>query len=150
VLVAGAALIAGGLRGLGEDSPEKAIYSIAHGLEHDDRDEVCGRVVSELDLPAALGRSLGLSTEDQPDGDAGAPMDCGRLFADERLAEALGLDDPRVAAVGRIDVEPVAGFDGAARATVGARGGSRRSLALVRRNGVWKLVLGGSPGLHGR
>ena len=42
------------LAACGKDTPEKAVYEVAHGIEMKDAEAICSRLVNRGDLPRAL------------------------------------------------------------------------------------------------
>ena len=119
-----------GLRGTGEESPEAAIYGLAHAAEHRDREEACGRLFPSKLLPKSVARALGVSR-------ARSRGDCSREF------ETLDFDDPRVRDVRRVDIRASSGVTAAATASVLLANEPER-LALVAYRGRWRVVFGGS------
>lgn len=145
VLAVAAAIYAYGSQGLGGESPAKAVYSIAHGVEHSDREIVCERIISKAALPAPVTRALTPSLDAGGAASAGSDESpCERLLQDAALAEALGLHEPKVTRVTPIPLRPSGGVTRASLVEVGVEGESMSSLTLVEHRGVWKLVVDGA------
>ena len=139
---AGVAVIAAavmvGLPDAGEESPEAAIYEIAHEVEHRDAEGVCDRLLPASKLPAPVASGLGLVR-------AGEKMEvpsseCANDLG-ERAFRLFALGDPRVRKVADVVVESSNGITRGAIATVEFGRGKRRELRLVQYYGRWRLVL---------
>jgi hypothetical protein len=136
------AIVLIGLRGAGGDSPEAAIYAIAHGVEHRNADTVCERLLPSTLLPEEVARTLDVTTNG---GSPGASWEseheaCIRQFGKRGEFESLGFEDARVREVTDVPVTPVGGVTKAARALVSLEAEEPRPLPLVRYRGRWRLV----------
>lgn len=115
-VVAGAALVAVALSRSDEETPERAIYNLAHDVEHVDVWGVCERLFPRSALPPLASERL-----DLPAGRAGASWDaehrrCLRRFQQRSELETLGFEDPRVRSVRRLSVTPQQGVTSVATA----------------------------------
>ena len=113
--------------GCGSDSPEKAVYAVAHGIEMRDASELCGRVVAVGALPADL-RPMAVAPVAMP-----AAEGCRRRFSSAAAFARMPLEGARVTTVretGRTAVARV-------------RGARLRRVALARPDDTWKVVVSG-------
>jgi hypothetical protein len=145
LLLVAAAVVAAvliGLRGTGRDSPEAAIYAIAHGIEHRDADTVCDRLFPSTSLPPGIAHRLdvagaavspGASWETQRE-------ECGREFGNNGEFESLDFEDPRIRSIVDVRIEPSGGITRAARATVTLGTGRPQRVPLVEYRARWRVV----------
>lgn len=113
------------------DTPERAIYALAHAVEKRDAKEACKRTVPTR----VLGSPVEAALRDLVDRrlPTGAPAGCG--VAGDDFQEA------RVRSVRRLSPTPrAAGVTDAAIATVRFVGGGTHRIAVAEHRGRWKVV----------
>jgi len=140
--VAAGALVAFALLRLGEETPERAIYGLAHDVEHAEVEGVCERLFPARALPAATARALGLAA-----GTGGMAADwdaehrrCLREFGRNGEFATIGFEEPRVRSVSRLRVQPEHGVTAAATAVVALDGDAPTKVELVEFRGRWRIV----------
>jgi hypothetical protein len=140
VVVAIAAVVRVGLRGADVESPEKAIYAVAHGLELRDGEGVCGRLFASTALPATVARRLRVAEPDRAGTQAWARdrRRCVREF--DGQVHGLDFADPRVQRVTIQQLPPGGAITRTAIARVRFGRGHARTVQLVEHNGTWKVV----------
>jgi hypothetical protein len=143
IVVAVAAIVGIGLlQADAEDTPEAAVYAIAHGIEHRDAETVCDRLFPSTALPRGTARALRVASA----GNASTSWEddhraCLRDFGKNGEFESFGFEDPRVRRVTAVRIDPAGGITGAAQAMVASGQGEARPLNLVEYRGRWRLVL---------
>ena len=120
----------------GEETPERAIYAIAHELEHDDYEGACRRLYPGSRLPAVARRAL-----DFEQGPSWAPGEasCRRAFESGSLAR-FALVEPRVRAVTKRSIRGSDAVAAVATAQVAIDGEPPTSVRLVDLDGRWRVV----------
>ena len=130
-----AVAVLAGLRDVGDDSPEQAIYAVAHAVEHENAEDACERLVSAEELPAAVRAALALESN------ADAPArSCRERFALLERVGGPGFTDVLVDDVRPVKVETSGPVSGAARADVRLDRTRPARIVLVRHDGRWKVV----------
>ena len=124
------------LSACGEETPERAIYAIAHDLEHDGYEDACRRLYPGSRLPAAVQRSLGFER-----GPSWVPGEssCRRAFESGSLAD-FTLVEPRVRAVSARSIRGSAAVTAVATAQVAIDGEPPVPVRLVELGGRWRVV----------
>ena len=120
----------------GDETPERAIYAIAHELEHDDYEGACRRLYPGSRLPAAARRAL--EFEQGPSWAPGAAS-CRRAFESGSLAD-FTLVEPRVRAVSTRSIGGSEAVTAVATAQVAIDGERPVSVRLVELDGRWRVV----------
>lgn len=120
----------------GEETPERAIYAIAHDLEHDGYAGACQRLYPGSRLPPAVRRAL-----DFEQGPSWAPGDasCQRAFESGSLAD-FTLVEPRVRSVSTRSIRESGAVTAVATAQVAIDGERPVSVRLVELDGRWRVV----------
>ena len=136
LLVKGLILSAVVVSACGEETPERAIYAIAHDLEHDGYEGACRRLYPGSQLPAAARRAL-----DFEQGPSWAPDEasCRRAFVSGSLAD-FTLVEPRVRAVSTRSISEAEPVTAVATAHVAIDGERPVSVRLVELDGRWRVV----------
>jgi hypothetical protein len=135
-------VVALGLRGLGGESREKAIYGLAHDVEHRDPEGVCARLFPTTYLDPRLARELRVPSErpgPTKTWEEGRRA-CERDFGARGEFDTLDFSEPRVRSIRMIPIRPRAGVTRAAIASVSIDGRELRPLQLVEYEGSWKVV----------
>jgi hypothetical protein len=128
----------------GDETPERAIYNLAHDLEHEDIAGVCERIFPSEEVPRQIAGTLSL--ESRATGRRGLTFDCRGAFAAEGSLRALEFHEPRVRSATVVPIRHSAGITGAAIAEVALDGAEPRSVPLVRTGGKWRLVVDARKG----
>ena len=129
-------------RGDDPESPESAVYSLAHGVEHREAEEVCERRFPIDYLPPDVADRLGVaggglySTTQWEE----YRVECINDLKTNRSYDAIGFEDALVRDVSRVPVQAAEGITAAARARVSIDGEPARTLQLVRFLGTWRVV----------
>jgi hypothetical protein len=138
-----AAAVFVGLTGLEKDSPQKAIYGLAHALEHDNVADACGRLFPAGLIPPDVARGLFRTTEAQkagPEDLAAWRPACARLVQNGEALVMYRTDRLLVSDV-RTRAVPTGGLlTGAATALVRTKHTSPRTVWVVRSNATWRVV----------
>ena len=137
VLAVGAltVLVVSGLRDVGDDGPEQAIYALAHAVEHDNAGAACDRLVAPREVPAEIRARLALVPPPP------RPGSCSSRFAAAGRFEARGFENVLVDAVRPVPIEDRrAGISDAAIADVRLESGRLERVVLVRQGSRWKIV----------
>ena len=132
-------VVAIALAACGDETPERAIYNLAHDLEHDDIAGVCERVFPSEEVPRQIADTLSL--EGTASGRRGVTFDCEGAFAADGSLRSLDFDEPRVRSATVVPIRQSAGITSAALAEVALDGGEPRSVPLVRAGGKWRVVV---------
>lgn len=122
-----------------EESPERAIYALAHDLEHEGTAGACERVYPSRELPGQVATALSLRTGAA--GRRGPAFDCSGAFGSEGQLRSLHLEEPRVRSVAEVEVEPTAGITAAATAQVAISGAEPVTVKLVEFEGTWRVLV---------
>jgi len=142
-IVVAVALVAVAFSRSGEETPERAIYGLAHDLEHAEVEGVCERLLPTRALPAATARAFGLATGTggtaQRDWDA-EHRRCVRELGRTGGFETIDFEEPRVRSVSRVRVQPQGGVTAAATALVALGGEAPTTVQLVEFRGKWRVV----------
>ena len=129
-------------RGNDPESPEAAVYSLAHGVEHREAEEVCERRFPVDYLPRDVADKLGVmagglySTTQWEDYRA----ECVNAMKTNDAYDAVGFEDALVREVSPIAVDATGGITAAAKARVSIDGGRAKTVPLVRFLGTWRVV----------
>jgi hypothetical protein len=136
-------VVAVGQRGLGKESPEKAIYALAHDHEHGDGEGVCARLFPSTYLDPHLARELGVPSEDSASAQTwkAGRQQCERDFGASREFESFDFREPRVHSIRMVPIHPSAGVTRAAKASVSLDGRKAQPVHLVEYKGDWTLLL---------
>ena len=120
----------------GEETPERAIYAVAHDLEHDGYESACERLYPGSRLSPAVRRALGFEQ-----GPTWAPggASCRRAFESGSLAEYT-LVEPRVRSVSTRPLRGSGAVTAVATAQVAIDGERPVSVRLVELDGRWRVV----------
>ena len=119
-----------------EESPERAIYALAHALEHDDLSGACERLYPSSRLPPDVRAALNVD----PGADwAPEQASCQRALDRGSLAD-YRLDEPRVRDVSTPSFDPIEGITAIATAQVALDGGRPVVIRLVETGGRWRVV----------
>ena len=124
------------------DSPESAVYSLAHGVEHEEAEEVCERRFPIDYLPPDVVDRLGLkggglySTAQWDEYRA----ECINDLKTNKSYAAVGFEDALVREVSPVPVPRTEGISGAARARVSMGGARTTTIPLIRYLGTWRVV----------
>jgi hypothetical protein len=124
--------------GCGEDTPERAIYALAHDLEHGAYKGACGRLYPGASLPPEARRALGL---DQVAGQSWSPDEtsCRRALDGGALA-GYGLVEPRVHSVTSRSLERSGDVEAIATAQVALEGRRPVPVRLALVDQRWRVV----------
>ena len=127
------------LAGCAEESPERAVYALAHALEHGDLSGACERLYPSSRLPGEVRRELNIDP-----GTDWAPeqASCRRALGHGSLSDYT-LDEPRVRAVSAPAFDPVGEITAVATARVALDGGRPVVIRLVETGGRWRVVPAG-------
>ena len=129
-------------RGNDVDSPESAVYSLAHGVEHQEAEEVCERRFPIDYLPDDVADKLGVpggglySTTQWEEYRA----ECVNELKTNKSYEAIGFENALVREVSTVPVSATGGISAAARARVSIDGDRATTVPLVRFLGTWRVV----------
>jgi hypothetical protein len=140
-LAAAAGVAAYGFSRSGDESPERAIYGLAHDLEHADAEGACARLFPSGALPPAAAEALGVDRGRDRTSLEVEDRRCLRDFGRAEGLAPLDFEDPRVRSVRRVRVEPQAGVTSAATAQVSFGGDAPIAVKLVALRGKWRVVL---------
>jgi hypothetical protein len=137
------ALLGVALAGCGEETPLRAIYEIAHDLEHRDAEGVCARLFPGALLPPRVATAVGLP----PGHGHVASWDSERRRCVRDLGRhgdyaGFSFEAPIVRGVEDVAVPAQDGITAVARARVQLEHEPERTRALVEFEGVWRLVVG--------
>lgn len=125
-----------------EGSPESAIYSLAHGVEHREAEEVCERRFPVDFLPIDVADKLGVaggglySTTQWDD----YRTECVNDLKTNDSYEHVGFEDALVRDVAPVPVSGAEGITAAAKARVSIGGARARTVPLVKFLGTWRVV----------
>lgn len=135
-------VLAVGLGSIGGESPEKAIYALAHDVEHRDAAGVCGLLFPSTYLPAAVARKLQVPDPGPPGQGTweSSRRECDRDFGKRAEFDSFDFLDPRVHRTEMVRVEAAGGITRAALASVALHGGRPQPVKLVEYRGSWKIV----------
>jgi hypothetical protein len=137
-------LIVLGLRGLGRDSTEQAIYALGHAVEHGDAGGACERVFAAASLPPSVADDLDIaSSARSPRPVDQSARDCARELTGEHRAEVLPFEEPLVDGIQPIPVRPAEGITRAAAARVRFDLRFSKPIVLVEHEGDWKVLVEG-------
>lgn len=129
-------------RGNDEDSPESAVYSLAHGVEHREAEEVCERRFPVDYLPTEVAEKLGVmggglySTSQWDDYRA----ECVSNLRTGDSYDELGFQDALVREVSPVPVPGTEGISAAAKARVSIDGERATTVPLVKFLDTWRVV----------
>jgi hypothetical protein len=124
-----------------DETPEKAIYGLAHDVEHADVRGVCDRLFPSGVLPDAIARALGLPSEPSRDRWETQHLRCLREFGSGGAFGTSGFVEPRVRSVSRVGVKPEGGVTAAATALVAFDRKPPATVKLVEFRGKWRVVV---------
>jgi hypothetical protein len=128
--------------GCGGETPARAIYALAHDLEHEVVDGTCERLFPSTLLPLPVADALHLSYA----GEGGAgnwdreQAQCIREFGRGEEFESFELDEPLVRSVKPVKIAPQDEISAAALARVTLDGASPETIPLVEFRGKWRVV----------
>ena len=129
------------LAACGEETPLRAIYEIAHDLEHEDADAVCARLFPAGLLPARIATALGVPPgEGEPRRWETEQARCARDLRHRARYADFSFEAPIVRGVEAVPVTREQGITAAARARVELKGQPERILPLVEFQGKWRVV----------
>jgi hypothetical protein len=129
-------------RGNDEESPESAVYSLAHGVEHQEAEEVCERRFPLDYLPPEVADRLGVtggglySTTQWEE----YRVQCVNELKTNKSYDAVGFEDALVRDVSTVPVTAAEGISAAAKARVSIGGARAKTVPLVRFLGTWRVV----------
>jgi hypothetical protein len=137
-LVACSLAVAAASSGCGEETPERAIYALAHDLEHGAHKGVCGRLFPGGSLPRQARRALALERDLGP-GWNPDEASCRRALAGGALA-GYELVEPRVRSVTLRPLEPSEAVEAIATAQVALDGRRPVTLKLALVAQRWRVI----------
>lgn len=126
--------VALGLRDVGDDSPEQAIYALAHAIEHENADGACSRLLDPDDVPRAARDVLEVT------GGTTTRRPCEERFSSPADYDAFGFEEALVDELRTVEVPDGGGVSAAAVADVRLDGTRRERVVLVHHEGRWKVV----------
>jgi hypothetical protein len=135
-------LLLAGAAGCGGETPTRAIYALAHDLEHEVVDGTCERVFPSTLLPAPIADALQIA-EAEAGGTGGWDREqarCKRQLGRRGEFESFEFHEPLVRSVETVPVAPKDGITGAARARVALDGAAPTTIPLVEFRGKWRVV----------
>jgi hypothetical protein len=129
--------------GCGDETPSRAIYALAHDVEHEIVDGTCERLFPSTLLPADIATALRVPTAgDDRAGDWDeARAKCVRDFGRRGEFQSFDFHEPRVRSVAEVDVAAQDGITSAATARVALDGAPTEPIPLVEFRGKWRVVL---------
>jgi hypothetical protein len=137
------AALCAALAACAEETPLRAIYEIAHELEHEDAEGVCARLFPSGLLPPTIATALG-----GPPEHSGASLRweaenarCVRQLGHSGAYAHFSFERPIVRGVEDVAVRPRGGITAAARARLELDGQKERIVRLVGFRGLWRLVI---------
>ena len=125
-----------------EESPESAVYSLAHGVEHEEAEEVCERRFPIDYLPPEVADRLGVTggglygTSQWEEYRA----ECVNELKTNKSYDAFGFGDALVREVSPVSVPHTGGISGAAKARVSVGGARATTVPLIKFLGTWRVV----------
>ena len=123
-----------GLRDVGDDSPEQAVYALAHAIEHRDAEGACERLISVSSLPERTRIETGLAGMQALGGRCHARLESQASF------EAFGFEDALVSDVQEMPDARDGEIATAARVRVRLEEGRTAEVVTVRAPGGWRVV----------
>ena len=127
----------------GGDTPARAVYAVAHDLEHGVIDGACERIYPTRLLPVQVSAALGLPAS--RDGEGSSWDDerdaCARRLRAPDEVNALGFREPRVHSVSDVPVTLRGDISAAAQARVAFDGAEPTLVRLVEFRGQWRVVM---------
>ena len=122
----------------GGETPQRAVYALAHDVEHDVVSGVCDRMLASSALPSAVADALGM-----PSTPGRTEVVWDRRICERRIAEGIlenVTEQPRVADVVHAAIPPRDGVSEVAIAVL-VDGAARARIPLVRYRGAWRVVV---------
>ena len=127
------------IAGCGDETPERAIYAVAHDLEHDAYRGACGRLFPSARLPAEARRALSVSAEGGPSWALDDEASCRRALVSGVLAD-YELVEPRVRSVRTRQLDRSGDVSSIATAQVALDGESPTTIRLALVKDRWRVV----------
>ena len=127
-----------GVSACGEETPERAIYSLAHDLEHQGYDGACERVYPRSKLGPEARKALGLQAAAGEDWEPGQAT-CVEAFERGSLAN-FEFVEPRVRSVDSRSLKQSGDVTAIATARVALDGSRPETVPLVQVDGRWLVV----------
>lgn len=134
-----ALLVAAAVIGCGDETPERAIYAVAHDLEHGAYRGACGRLFPGARLPVEARRALDVTADDGPSWDPDDEASCRRALESGSLADHE-LVEPRVRSVETRPLEGTGEVTAVATARVAVDGESPTTIRLALVKERWRVV----------
>jgi hypothetical protein len=130
--------VAAATSGCGDETPERAIYALAHDLEHGAHKGACGRLFPGSSLPPQARRALALERDAGP---SWSPDEAGCQGAlDGGALAGYELVEPRVRSVSLRPLEPSEAVEAIATAQVALDGRRPVTLKLARVDQCWRVI----------
>jgi hypothetical protein len=127
------------MAGCGDETPERAIYALAHDLEHGAYRGACGRLFPSARLPGEAQRALNVSAEERPSWDQEDEANCRRALVSGALAD-YELVEPRVRSVRTRPLDGSGNVSAIATARVALDGESPTTIRLALVKDRWRVV----------
>ena len=125
--------------GCGDETPERAIYAVAHDLEHGAYRGACGRLFPSARLPMEARRALDVTSTDARTWDPDDEASCRRALESGSLAN-YELVEPRVRSVKTRSLEGSGEVTAIATARVALDGQSPTTIRLALVKERWRVV----------